>query len=39
MHLGYLGVRKEVANLCEPFKDFKGKPNLRLTYLNVKSNI
>ena len=36
---GYLCVRKEVANLCSPFKDFKEKNNLRLTYLKVKNDV
>ena len=40
MHLSYLGVRKEVTNLCEPIKDLKAKKNnIRLVYLKVRNDI
>ena len=39
MRLSYLGVRKELANCCLPFKGFKGKINLRLEYLKAKNRV
>ena len=39
MRLSYLGVRKELANCCLPFKGFKGKINLRLAYLKAKNRV
>ena len=37
VRLSYSCVRKEVANCCLTFKDFKRKKNLRLMYLKVKT--
>ena len=39
MRLSYLGVRKELANCCLPFKGFKGKINLGLEYLKAKNRV
>ena len=37
VRLSYSCVKKEVANCCLTFKDFKRKKNLRLKYLKVKT--
>ena len=37
--LNYLDVRKQLGNRCLPFKEFKGKKNLGLTYLKSQNRV
>ena len=37
--VSYFDVKKELANCCLPSKGFKGKNNLRLTYLKAKNRV
>ena len=37
--LSYLDVSKQLGNCCVPFKGFKGKSNLGLTYLKAQNRV
>ena len=37
--LNYLDARKQLGNCCLPFKGFKGKNNLGLTYLKSQNRV